>query len=113
MCDVMKITQAIHNLMDNAVNYAGEPKQITIRLIVQNGIVRTEISDNGKGISKEELPYIWDRYYKSESNHRRNVVGSGIGLSIVREILKKHEARFGVESQDNKGSTFWFELKIS
>ena len=112
MCDATKITQALHNLIDNAVNYANAPKRITVRLLMKDEAIRTEISDNGNGISREELPYIWDRYYKSDSSHRRNVVGSGIGLSIVKEILKKHHARFGVESEDKKGSTFWFELKL-
>lgn len=110
-CDVTKITRALQNLIDNAVNYAGTPKKVVIRQIVRNETVRIEISDNGEGINQEELPYIWDRYYKTDKSHRRNVVGSGIGLSIVKEILKGHSAKFGVESVKNLGSTFWFELE--
>ncbi len=111
-CDVTKITQALHNLIDNAVNYAGNPKKVVIRQTVRDKTVRIEISDNGEGINQEELPYIWDRYYKTDKSHRRNVVGSGIGLSIVKEILKGHSAKFGVESVKSVGSTFWFELRI-
>lgn len=110
MADETKITQVIHNLCDNAVNYAKSPKEITIRQTVTKNTVKIEISDNGEGIDPKELPYIWDRYYKSDKSHKRNVAGSGIGLSIVKEILKKHSARFGVESKENIGSTFWFEL---
>jgi signal transduction histidine kinase len=110
-CDVSKITRVLHNLTDNAINYASTPARVVLRQIIGENSVRIEISDNGEGISRDELPYIWDRYYKTEKSHRRNVVGSGIGLSIVKEILKKHGARFGVESKEKEGSTFWFELK--
>ena len=112
-CDVTKITQVLHNLTDNAVNYAGSPKRVKICQKINGGRVRIEVSDNGEGIDRDELPYIWDRYYKTDKSHKRNFVGSGIGLSIVKEILKKHSARFGVESEKNKGSTFWFELPIA
>ncbi|MBE6681959.1 MAG: HAMP domain-containing histidine kinase [Ruminococcaceae bacterium] len=112
--DKTKIARVINNLCDNAVNYANDPKKVTIRQIVTGyGKCRVEISDNGDGINPEELPYIWDRYYKAKKSHKRNVVGSGIGLSIVKEILNLHRARFGVESSAEKGSTFWFELDIS
>ena len=111
LCDKVKITQAVHNLMDNAVNYANEPKHVTLRQKCEGNTVRIEISDNGDGISPGELPYIWDRYYKSDKSHKRNVLGSGIGLSIVKEIFKLHSARYGVETGENVGSTFWFELK--
>ena len=111
-CDVTKITQVLHNLTDNAINYAASPKKVTIRQVFTGENVRIEISDNGEGIDQSELPYIWDRYYKTEKTHKRNYVGSGIGLSIVKEILKNHSAKFGVESSKNKGSTFWFELPL-
>ncbi len=113
MCDVTKLTQALYNLADNAVNYAKDPKRIKLELKkVSQSRVRVEVSDNGDGINPEELPYIWDRYYKTEKSHRRNTVGSGIGLSIVKEILEKHKARYGVETSKESGSTFWFELDI-
>lgn len=111
-CDITKMTQVLHNLTDNAINYAGSPKKVKMCQIVDRRHVRIEISDNGEGINQDELPYIWDRYYKTDKSHKRNVVGSGIGLSIVKEILKKHSARFGVESKKGEGSTFWFELEI-
>jgi len=112
MCDATKMTQVLFNLADNGVNYAKTPKKISFSQKLCDDYVRVEISDNGDGISPDELPYIWDRYYKTEKSHKRNVVGSGIGLSIVKEILKKHSARFGVETSMENGSTFWFELKI-
>ncbi len=112
-CDVTKITQVIHNLVDNAVNYANFPKTVKLcqKVNEKDKTVRVEITDNGDGIDHEELPYIWDRYYKTEKSHKRNLVGSGIGLSIVKEILIMHGARYGVETKIGQGSTFWFELK--
>ena len=83
-----------------------------MRQIISGSSVRVEVSDSGDGIPKDELPYIWDRYYRSEGAHRRNISGSGIGLSIVKAILNLHGAKYGAESELGKGSTFWFELKL-
>lgn len=114
VCDETKMTQVLFNLVDNAINYANEPKKVKIcQRRTSDNTVRIEISDNGNGIKREELPYIWDRYYKSDSAHKRNMVGSGIGLSIVKQILMMHSARYGVDTTEGKGSTFWFELEIS
>ena len=72
--------------------------------------MRIEVIDHGEGIAPENLPYIWDRYYKVDKLHRRAQTGSGLGLSIVKSILELHGARYGVESKLGEGSTFWFEL---
>ncbi|MBD8960410.1 MAG: sensor histidine kinase, partial [Clostridiales bacterium] len=64
----------------------------------------------GDGIDKENLPYIFDRYYKVDKVHKRAVTGTGLGLSIVKNILTAQGAPFGVTSEVGKGSTFYFEL---
>jgi len=110
-CDPLKITQVIYNLINNAINYAGEDKTVTVKQIIQPESVRIEIIDTGDGIDKENLPYIWDRYYKGAKSHKRSVVGTGLGLSIVKSILELHHAQYGVESTTGKGSIFWFELQ--
>lgn len=111
--DEYKIFQVIYNLVNNAINYTGEDKQVWIRQnVLEDGYVRIEVVDNGEGIDKEALPYVWDRYYKVDKNHKRAVMGTGLGLSIVKNILELHEARYGVESEVGVGSKFWFELKI-
>lgn len=110
-CDENKISQAFYNLMDNAVNHTGENKTVVIKQTEHGNIIRIEISDSGEGISQQELPYIWDRYYRVDSNHKRAVVGSGIGLSIVKSIFEKHKLKYGVESTPNIGTTFWVEFK--
>jgi len=72
--------------------------------------MRCEVKDHGMGIKPEELPHIWERYYKASSNHVRATTGSGLGLSIVKEILSLHRADFGADSKPGHGSSFWFEL---
>ena len=72
-----------------------------------------EISDTGSGIPCDELEHIWERYYRSKENHERGVGGSGIGLSIVKELLDAHGAEYGVTSITGKGSTFYFILPIT
>ena len=109
--DKIRITQVIYNLLNNAITYTGEDKKIIIRQTVADDKVKVEIIDSGEGIAKENIPYIWDRYFKVKETHKRAQIGTGLGLSIVKEILKLHNAEYGVESELNKGSDFWFTLK--
>lgn len=110
LADKARIEQVLYNLIGNAVNYVGDDKTINVSLNDMGGCVRFEVKDNGDGIPEEELPYIWDRYYKAKE-HVRSKAGTGIGLSIVKNILILHDAKFGVQSVIGSGSTFWFELK--
>ena len=61
-------------------------------------VVRISVTDHGEGIAKEDLPLIWERYYKVEKIHKRATVGTGLGLSIVKKVLERHGASYGVES---------------
>ena len=108
--DKSKINQVVYNLINNAINYTGDDKTVTIRLTEEEKDYLVEIIDTGKGISTKEIKYIWDRYYKQEKNHKRNVVGSGVGLSIVKTILIRHNFEYGVTSKKNKGTTFYFKI---
>ncbi len=108
--DSGRISQVLYNLLGNALTYTGEDRTVRIRQQDAGSRVRVEISDSGEGIPKDELPYIFDRYYRSRENHRRAVIGSGLGLNICRSILEKHGARYGVKSEEGQGTTFWFEL---
>lgn len=110
--DKTKISQVIYNLITNAVNYSGEYKKILIKQTVSEKKVRLDFTDFGEGIPKDELLNIWERYYKIDKSHKRANVGSGIGLSIVKSVLELHKAKYGVISNLQKGSTFWFELDI-
>lgn len=111
VADETRIEQVIYNLISNAVNYTGDDKRIIIKLSGSEKKIHFEVADTGKGIPKEKLETIWERYYKAKETHKRAVIGTGLGLSIVKGILQEHHADFGVNSTPGKGSTFWFELK--
>lgn len=109
--DEEKIGQVIYNLLGNAVNYTGEDKTVYISL--KNTLddrIKLKIRDTGKGIPKDELPDIWNRYYRAKENHSRPVKGTGLGLNIVKIILKNHSFDFGVDSEPGNGSTFWVDF---
>ena len=106
-CDAGKIEQVICNLMNNAMNYTGEDKQIFVRLSHEQDGIRIAVRDTGKGMDQETLSRIFDKYYRSE-NYKRAVRGTGLGLSIVKAILRMHDYAFGVDSTVGVGSTFWF-----
>lgn len=111
LADKAKLNQVIYNLINNAINYTGKDKTVTIIVKKEKENFLVEIKDTGKGINKEEIDFIWNKYYKNEKNHQRNVVGTGLGLSIVKTILEKHQFKYGVKSIKNKGTTFYFFVK--
>lgn len=117
--DEIRISQVIYNLVNNALTYTGEDKVVLIKQYLVGDYVRVEVIDHGAGISKENLDYIWERYYKANNQHKRAVNGTGLGLSIVKNTLELHNqfypniTRYGVESKEGEGSTFYFEYLIS
>ncbi|MBE7087995.1 MAG: HAMP domain-containing histidine kinase [Clostridiales bacterium] len=112
LADAEKIGQAIYNLLSNAVNYTGEDKTVYITLKADSisGRIKFSVRDTGKGIKKDDLLEIWDRYYRVKEAHLRPVQGTGLGLNIVKTILDKHSFDFGVTSEVGKGSTFWIDF---
>lgn len=112
LADKTKIEQVLYNLIINAIKHSGEGKKnIMVKVTATQKRVKVEVIDDGVGISPENLKHIWDRYYKASESFTRNVQGSGLGLSIVKNILIKHSSDFGVESEVGKGSDFWFDLE--
>ncbi len=111
IADEGRIEQVVYNLVNNALTYTGEDKTVCLVQSLHEGRARLEVRDSGKGIPEEELPLIWNRYYRAKESHKRAVQGSGLGLSIVRTILENHGAPYGVTSKQGEGTCFWFELE--
>ncbi len=110
--DRSMILQVIYNLTNNAINYTGKDKLVTVKQSIDGDSVRLSFTDTGDGIPMEKAALIWERYYKIDELHKQAKIGTGLGLSIVKQILEIHNARYGVISTPNNGSTFWFELPI-
>lgn len=108
--DPAMMERVLHNLLGNAMHHIGADNVFILRVNApEKGTVRVEVADHGAGIAKEDLPYIFDRYYRSRSDAGK--VGTGLGLSITKAILQSHGFRFGVNSTLGEGSCFWFEAK--
>ena len=107
--DRKRLEQVIYNLINNAVNYTGKDKQVTVNLKSKKNTIIFEVIDTGKGIKKEDIDYIWDKYYKADKSYHRVTVGTGLGLSIVKNILEMHNFKYGVETS-KKGTKFYFEI---
>ena len=107
------ILQVIYNLINNAVNYTGDDKYVKVLQSQSDGVVRISVTDTGAGIDEEDMPLVWDRYYKVDKVHRRARIGTGLGLSIVKGVLEAHNASYGLNSKLGEGSTFWFELDVT
>lgn len=110
--DVKKIEQVIYNFIVNAMNYSGDSKQIDIIQEVSDDTVKIIVKDYGIGIKEEDLPLIWNRYYRVDKTHKRSSSGTGLGLAIVKEILEQHDFKYGVNSIYSSGSEFYFIVKI-
>ena len=105
------IYRVVHNFATNAIKYSDKVNRARANIRIYHGNVRVEIIDYGIGISKENLKYVWKRFYQVEP-HDRKKKGRGLGLNIVSEILDMHYAPYGVDSAPGQGSCFWFMMEI-
>ena len=117
--DVSKIRQIITNFIDNAIRYTkkgspldGKEKSIIIRYKKTDGTVRLEVEDNGIGIPKEDQKYIFNKFFRSSNAVRHEAQGSGLGLYIAKSMIEKAKGNMGFQSEEQKGSIFWFTLPI-
>lgn len=112
MGDETRVLQVIYNLVNNAVTYTGADRKVTLAERRCGTFARLSVIDTGDGIPKDKLNDIWERYYKVDQTHKRYAIGSGLGLSIVKEIMKEHGGRYGVISAPGQGSEFWVEFQL-
>jgi signal transduction histidine kinase len=112
MGDRDQLQHLLLNLLDNAVKYTGEGGLITLGLWSEDGWARIEVSDTGSGISEEDLPLIFDRFFRASAARQNQRSGSGLGLAIVKAIADAHEGKIEVFSQLGEGTTFrlWLPL---
>lgn len=105
------IHQVLINFLDNAIKFTPEGGTIIVEVKQEKGDVLFSVTDEGPGIAKEDLPSIWDRFYKADAARTRSKHGSGLGLAIAKNIVEKHGGQVRVQSQLGEGSSFCFLLK--
>ena len=111
--DISMMEKVINNLLNNAHKYSSEGANITLKWSSSMNKIILEVSDSGMGISKDDLPYIFDRFYRgSNQNLNISLKGSGIGLSFSKQLIEKHNGTIVAESRLNEGSKFTIELPI-
>jgi two-component system, OmpR family, phosphate regulon sensor histidine kinase PhoR len=108
--DEERLKQVIINLIDNAIKYTNDEGEIKIGIKKDENNVFISVSDNGVGIPKDDLPRIFERFYRVDKTRSRDMGGSGLGLSIVKHILELHKSTIKVESEEGKGTRFEFNL---
>lgn len=108
--DKDKITQVLINLLSNALKYTNKNGEINITVKANKDTVKVTVKDSGIGISEADLPYIFERFYRADKSRTRSTGGSGIGLSIVKNIIEAHHGRVKATSVINKGTSIIFEL---
>lgn len=106
--DPAMMERVLHNLLGNALHHIGQDGAFILRATPCADGVRVEVEDHGPGIPPEELPYLFDRYYRSRKDAGKP--GTGLGLSITKAILQSHGFRFGVQSTLGQGTVFWFVM---
>jgi signal transduction histidine kinase len=104
--DQARLYQLFFNIIDNAAKYTPENGKIWISLRPVNSFITVEVRDNGSGIPKEQLPHIFQRFYRVQKDRSRSTGGSGLGLSICKLIADSHGGHIEVESEVGKGSMF-------
>ena len=102
--DRERLRQALSILLDNAVKYTPEGGRVTMRIVEQDGSVGVEVSDTGIGIPEDQIPHVFERFYRAEE--ARSTEGLGSGLSIARQIAEDHGGSIEVRSKPREGSTF-------
>ena len=110
LADVSQVSQAITNLVGNAIKYTPEEGNITVRLSTANDMIRFEVEDTGYGIPQDAQDQMFTEFYRAESSATAHIEGTGLGLSLVKSVIEAHDGEVGFTSIEGKGSTFYFTL---
>jgi signal transduction histidine kinase len=110
--DAMRLKQVIVNLVDNAIKYTTEGGSILVRLEGHEEHAVLTVADTGIGIPASSLPFVFDRFYRTDKARSRESGGTGLGLAIVKAICTAHQASVSIESAENKGATLRVQLPL-
>lgn len=113
IADPEQLKRVINNIIGNSVKYASPDRRpvISLRISEEPEFVKVEIEDNGKGIAKKEIPYIFDRSYRTDASRNSSMGGSGLGLAIAKKIINEHGGKIWAESTEGSGTTICFVIR--
>lgn len=111
--DWEKIATVVNNLISNAAKYSGKDSLIAIKCDANKSECIISVEDEGIGIKSNDIPKLFDRFYRVDSPNTKTIAGFGVGLYICSEVIKRHGGRIWVESEYDKGSTFYFSLPLN
>jgi two-component system, OmpR family, sensor histidine kinase ResE len=111
--DEDRIEQVLTNLIDNAIRHTSEQGAVTVSVVKENNFVKIQVSDTGQGIPQDDLPYVFERFYKADKARTRSKGGTGLGLAITKNIVEAHEGTISVDSIEQQGTTFTFYLPLA
>lgn len=112
LVDAEALSQAVHNLLDNAVKFSDKEKKVSVELIQKEGIIEIAVKDNGIGIPENEQKKVFEKFYRGKQAHSVSPTGTGLGLTLVKHIMKAHGGNVAVQSQPGKGSCISLILPI-
>jgi len=110
--DQALLHQAVYNLVENAIKYTPEKGSVTIRTISEADSLIFVVADSGIGIPPEDIPHLFEKFYRGKQREARLQPGSGLGLAIVQSIAENHRGRIWVESTVGSGSTFYLQIPL-
>ncbi len=110
--DKDKLAAALVNLLGNAIKYTPDGGSVTFRAVQKDGALQIEVEDTGFGIAAEELPKIYEKFFRSPDPRVREQTGTGLGLSLTQEVIRLHGGKLHVQSELNKGTRFTAVLPV-
>ncbi len=108
--DAQRIEQVLRNLLSNALRHTASDGAITVRVTREKNFARVDVRDTGTGIAPDDLPYVFERFWRGDKSRSRTQGSTGLGLAIAKQWVEQHGGQIGVYSQLNQGAVFWFTL---
>jgi signal transduction histidine kinase len=111
--DPERLMQVMTNLVDNAIRYNTNGSRVIVAVRPAKGHIELSVSDNGPGIPPEDIPHLFERFWRAEKSRNRATGGSGLGLAIVKQLIEAHHGEVQVESQTGSGTRFTIRLPVA